>query len=156
MIDKEIICRLVEKKLAASAHYLVDVTVIPENRIVVEIDSDEAIGIDDCVALSCYIEANLDREKEDYELEVGSAGITSPFKILRQYMKHIGKEVEIQLANGVKQTGILKAADEKGIALAVQKFVKPEEGGKRKIRIEEEQTYTFDEIKYAKYILRFK
>jgi ribosome maturation factor RimP len=156
MIDKETICRLVEENLAASAHYLVDATVKPGNHIVVEIDSDEAIGIDDCVALSRYIEAKLDREKEDYELEVGSAGITSPFKTLRQYIKYIGKEVEILLANGVKQTGILKTADEKGIALAVQKLVKPEEGGKRKIRIEEEQSYAFDEIKYAKYILRFK
>jgi ribosome maturation factor RimP len=156
MISKEVISRLIEEKLAESAHYLVDVTINPENRIVVEIDSDETIGIDDCVMLSRYIEANLDREKEDYELEVGSAGITSPFKVQRQYVKYLGKEVEVLLKNGVKQTGVLKATDEKGITLAVQKLVKPEDGSKRKVRIEEALSYAFDEIKYTKYILRFK
>jgi ribosome maturation factor RimP len=156
MIDREIICRLVEEKLAASAYYLVDVTVKPGNLIVVEIDSDEAVGIDDCAALSRHIESRLDREEDDYELEVGSAGITSPFKQRRQYRKYIGKEVEVGLKNGVKQTGILKAAGEEGITLTLEKQVKPEGGGKRKIKVKEELSYTFDEIKYAKYVLRFK
>ncbi|MDR1644637.1 MAG: ribosome assembly cofactor RimP [Tannerellaceae bacterium] len=155
MIDKEIIYRLVEEKLAASANYPVEVLVKPGNLIVVEIDNDQTVCIDDCVELSRYIEANLDREAEDYELEVGSAGLTAPFKVPRQYRKHIGDEIELLLKNGVKQTGILKAADEKGIRLSVEKQVKPE-GTKRKKTIEEEHPYTFDEIKYAKYILKFK
>jgi ribosome maturation factor RimP len=155
MIDKEIIWRLVESKLAASANYLVDVTVNPGNQIVVEIDNDEAVGIDDCVELSRYIEANLNREIEDYELEVSSAGLTAPFKIFRQYTKNVGREVELLLKSGVKQIGILKAADEKGVTLSVEKQVKPE-GDKRKRKVTEEQNYTFDEIKHAKYVLRFK
>ncbi|MDR1937125.1 MAG: ribosome assembly cofactor RimP [Tannerellaceae bacterium] len=155
MINKEIIYRLVEEKLAASAIYLVDVVVKPDNLIVVEIDSDEVVSIDDCVELSRYIESNLDRESEDYELEVGSAGLTAPFKVLRQYIKNIGNEVELLLKSGVKQTGILKAADGKGVTLSVEKQVKPE-GAKRKISVEEEQAYRLDEIKYAKYVLRFK
>lgn len=144
-----------EDKLNASATYLVDVTVKPGNLIVVEIDSDGAVSIDDCAELSRYIEANLDRETEDYELEVGSAGLTSPFRVLRQYVKNIGNEVELLLKSGVKQTGVLKAAGETGIVLCVEKQVKPE-GAKRKIKINEEQSFTFDEIKHAKYMLKFK
>jgi ribosome maturation factor RimP len=155
MIDKEIICRLVEEKLAASANYLVDVAVKPGNLIVVEIDNDEVVGIDDCVELSRHIEANLNREEEDYELEVGSAGLTAPFKVRRQYSKHIGKEVELLLKSGVKQTGILETADQQGVTLSVERLVKPE-GAKRKVKLEERLSYGFDEIKYAKYILRFK
>ena len=89
MIDKELIVKLVEEKLASSSNYLVDVAVQPGNIIVVEIDNDESVCIDDCVELSRYLEDHLDRDVEDFELEVGSAGITSPFKVLRQYQKNI-------------------------------------------------------------------
>lgn len=155
MIDKNEIVRLAEEGLASSANYLVDVQVKPGNLIVVEIDNDESVGIDDCVSLSRYIENGLDREQEDFELEVGSAGITSPFKVLRQYTKNIGREVELLLTKGVKVTGTLKFADENGIVVVVGKMVKPE-GAKRKVLVEEEQAYAFEEIKYTKYLLRFK
>ena len=89
-------------KLASSSNYLVDVVIKPGNLIVVEIDNDEAVSIDDCAELSRYLEEHLDRDVEDYELEVGSAGITSPFKVLRQYVKNIGNEVEMLLKNGSK------------------------------------------------------
>lgn len=155
MIEKNVISQWVEEKLASSGNYLVDVVIKPGNLIVVEIDNDEGVNIDDCAELSRYIEAHLDREEEDFELEVGSAGITSPFKVLRQYIKNIGKEVEVQLKNGTKWKGLLKSADEHGIVLTVEKQVKPE-GKKRKVTIQEDLSYTFDEIKYTKYIIRFK
>lgn len=155
MIDKDIVRQIVEEKLATSEDYLVEVDVKPGNRIVIEIDNDEGVCIDDCVDLSRYVEEHLDREVEDYELEVGSAGITSPFKVLRQYLKNRGKEVELQLKNGTKLTGILKSADAGGITLTVEKKVKPE-GAKRKITVQEDQVYQMDEIKYTKYLIRFK
>ena len=155
MIEKNVISQWVEEKLASSGNYLVDVVIKPGNLIVVEIDNDEGVNIDDCAELSRYIEAHLDREEEDFELEVGSAGITSPFKVLRQYIKNIGTEVEVQLKNGTKWKGLLKSADEHGIVLTVEKQVKPE-GKKRKVTIQEDLSYTFDEIKYTKYIIRFK
>ena len=155
MIDRNVILQLVEEKLASTEMFLVDVEVKTGNVIVVEIDSDEAVSIDDCVALSRWLEEHLDRDKEDFELEVGSAGITSPFKVLRQYVKNIGNEVEILLKAGVKLTGVLKEADENGIVVTVEKQVKPE-GAKRKITVQEDQSYTFDEIKYTKYLIRFK
>ncbi|MBE6301578.1 MAG: ribosome assembly cofactor RimP [Parabacteroides distasonis] len=155
MIDKNIISQLVEEKLASSDHYLVDVMIKPGNLIVIEIDNDEGVCIDDCAELSRYVESHLDREVEDYELEVGSAGITSLFKVLRQYIKNIGNEVEMLLKSGVKLSGVLKAADEKGVVVTVEKQVKPE-GAKRKVTVEEDLSYTFEEIKYTKYLIRFK
>ena len=155
MIDKRVIEQLAEEKLASSSNYLVSVEVQPGNIIVVEIDNDDAVSIDDCVELSRYIEEHLDRDAEDFELEVGSAGITSPFKVLRQYKKNIGNEVEVLTQNGVKLTGLLKSADEEGFVVTVTKQVKPE-GAKRKVTIEEDLPYTYNEIKYTKYLIRFK
>ncbi|WP_183128566.1 ribosome assembly cofactor RimP [Parabacteroides distasonis] len=155
MIEKNVVSRLVEEKLASSSNYLVDVVIKPGNLIVVEIDSDEAVSIDDCAELSRHLEEHLDRDVEDYELEVGSAGITSPFKVLRQYVKNIGNEVEMLLKNGSKLTGVLKSADENGVVVSVEKKVKPE-GAKRKVTVIEDESYTFDEIKYTKYLIRFK
>ena len=155
MIDKRVIKQLVEEKLASSSNYLVSLEVQPGNIIVVEIDNDDAVSIDDCVELSRYIEEHLDRDAEDFELEVGSAGITSPFKVLRQYKKNIGNEVEVLTKNGVKLTGLLKSADEEGFVVTVTKQVKPE-GAKRKVTIEEDLPYTYNEIKYTKYLIRFK
>lgn len=155
MIEKNVVSKLAEEKLASSDNYLVDVVIQPGNLIIVEIDNDEAVSIDDCAELSRYIEEHLDREAEDYELEVGSAGITSPFKILRQYRKNIGNEVEMLLKNGTKLTGVLKDASEEGAVITITRQVKME-GAKRKTTVEEDQSYTFDEIKYTKYLIRFK
>ena len=144
MIEKDVISQLVEEKLASSGNYLVDVVIKPGNLIIIEIDNDEGVCIDDCAELSRYVEGHLDRDVEDFELEVGSAGITSPFKVLRQYVK-----------SGTKLTGVLKSADENGVVVTVEKQVKPE-GAKRKVTVREDQSYTFDEIKYTKYLIRFK
>ena len=155
MIEKAVVTQLVEEHLQASNPYLVDVTIKPGNYIVVEIDSDDSVSIDDCVALSQYIEAHLDRDVEDYELEVGSAGITSPFKVLRQYQKNIGNEVEMLLKSGAKKVGVLTAVDLSGATISVEKKVKPE-GAKRPVMVTEEKKYPFEEIKYTKYLIRFK
>ena len=155
MIEKAVVTQLVEEHLQASNSYLVDVAIKPGNYIVVEIDSDDSVSIDDCVALSQYIEAHLDRDVEDYELEVGSAGITSPFKVLRQYQKNIGNEVEMLLKSGTKKVGVLIAVDISGATISVEKRVKPE-GAKRPVMVTEEEKYPFEEIKYTKYLIRFK
>ncbi|MGL5561780.1 MAG: ribosome assembly cofactor RimP [Tannerellaceae bacterium] len=155
MIDKNIVTQLAESYLDTTDNYLVDVQIKPGNLIVIEIDNDEAVSIDDCVGLSKYVEEHLDREVEDYELEVGSAGVTSPFKVLRQYQKNIGNEVEVLLNKGIKLSGVLKDANTEGVVLSVTKQIKPE-GAKRKQTIVEDQNYSFDEIKNTKYLIRFK
>lgn len=135
--------------------FLVEVAVRPGNIIAVEIDSKEGISIDDCIALSKYIESKLDRDAEDFELEVGSAGISSPFKIPQQYEKNIGNEVEVLTKNGQKLTGILKACNEEEFSITITKMIKPE-GAKKKVAVEEDLSFRYDEIKYTKYLIRFK
>ncbi|MDR1097649.1 MAG: ribosome assembly cofactor RimP [Tannerella sp.] len=154
MIEKETVKKLVDGKLKGSDDYLVEITIRPDNSIAVEIDNDHGVSIDSCVALSRFIEESLDREKEDFELEVGSSGITSPFKTVRQYSKNVGNEVEMLLKNGTKLTGILKAVDDHAATVTVEKKVKPEGGG-RKITVKEDLVYPYDEIKYTKYLIRF-
>ena len=136
-------------------YFLVDIEVTPENKIVVEIDHAEGGWIDDCVELSRFIESKLDREEEDFELEVGSAGIGQPFKVLQQYLIHIGKDVEVLPKEGKKMVGILKEANEENFTLTVQKKVKPE-GAKRPKLVDEDITFVYSEIKYTKYIISFK
>ena len=114
MIDKQQVITIAEKWLdTKEGYFLVDVDVTPDNRIVVEIDQAEGVWIDDCVDLSRFIESELDRDVEDYELEVGSAGIGQPFKVLQQYINHIGQEVEVLPKSGAKIKGILTEADER-------------------------------------------
>jgi len=155
MIDKEIVKQIVENFTRNTTVFPVTVEVKPGNIVVVEIDSEDLVGIDDCSALSKYIESKLDRDIEDYELEVGSAGISQPFKILRQYLKNIGNEVEVLTKKGKKLYGILKDANEENIVLTMEKQEKPE-GAKRKIIVEEDLTFTYEEIKHTKYLIRFK
>jgi len=155
MIDKQEIGAIVDVQLQNGDLFLVDVTVTPDNRISVEIDGDRAVSIDDCIALSRTIESHFDRDVEDFELEVGSCGITAPFKVLRQYRKNIGNEIEVVLKKGLKVKGILDTISDESITLLTEKTVKPE-GAKRKTTITEPTVYPFEEIKNAKYLIRFK
>ena len=95
MIDKNVVKKLVEEWLQDKEYFLVSVEISPDNRIVVEIDHADGVWIEDCVALSRYIEEHLSRDEEDYELEVGSAGLGQPFKVPQQYVNFVGKEVEV-------------------------------------------------------------
>ncbi|GHV56034.1 ribosome maturation factor RimP [Bacteroidia bacterium] len=152
-MDKAFIAEMVENYLKNSDKYLVEVKLEPGDRIVIEMDGDTPVSIDDCIALTKYIESQLNREVEDYELEVGSAGISQPFKVLRQYRNAVEKEVEMLLKTGKKYSGILKAADENAVVLTIQKQIKPE-GAKRKTTVEEELTFGYNEIKYTKYVIK--
>ncbi len=150
MIDQNIVREIAEKHLEGSNIYLVDIVVRPGNIIVVEVDCDTGVQLDDCISMSKFIESQLDRDVEDFELEVGSASISQPFKILRQYLKNIGNEVEVLSKDGRKLYGILKSADENGIILSIEKQVKPE-GAKRKVTVEEDLSLTYEALKYTKY-----
>lgn len=155
MIDKNELSKIVEAYLEGKSNYLVEVKIAPGNIITVEIDNDEGVNIDDCVALSQHIESKFDRNVEDFELTVTSVGLTAPFKTLRQYKKYEGKEVEVLTKKGDKLRGILKSADEDRFTITVTKKIK-QEGVKRKTEIQEELPFAYDEVKYTKYHLRFK
>ena len=155
MIEKKTVSQIVEEWLGGKDYFLVEVTVSPDDKIVVEIDHAEGVWIEDCVELSRFIESKLNREEEDYELEVGSAGIGQPFKVLQQYYNHVGSDVEVLTKDDRKLTGVLKDADEEKFVVAVQKKVKVE-GAKRPKLMEEDETFRYDEIKYTKYLISFK
>jgi ribosome maturation factor RimP len=118
MIKKEQIVKLTEECLEGTNRFIVKISVGKDNQINVYIDGDEGVTIDHCVELSRYIEKNLDREVEDYELKVSTAGVDHPFVNLRQYFKNIGKPIEILLEDGSKKQGILQAADAEKITVA--------------------------------------
>ncbi|WP_276789451.1 ribosome assembly cofactor RimP [Paraprevotella xylaniphila] len=155
MIEKSIVRGLVEEWLEGRDYFLVDVAVSADDRIVVEIDHAEGVWIEDCVELSRFIESRLSREEEDYELEVGSAGIGQPFKVLQQYVNHVGSEVDVLTADGRKLHGVLAAAGPESFEVAV-KVKRKLEGEKRPKWVEETVTLRYDEIKYTKYSISFK
>lgn len=155
MIDKNLVRNIVEEWLDGKDYFLVDVNVSPDDKIVVEIDHAEGVWIEDCVQLSRFIESRLNREEEDFELEVGSAGIGQPFKVLQQYINHIGMDVEVLTLAGEKHCGVLKEADEEHFVVCVPKHVKLE-GQKRAKTVEEDMTFTYPEVKYTKYLISFK
>ena len=155
MIDIKTVKDIVNEWLKDKDYFLTDLTISQDDRIVVEIDHKEGVWIDDCVDLSKFIEARLDSDEENYELEVGSAGIGQPFKVLQQYINHVGDDVEVLTLQGEKLKGILKEADGEGFILSVKKKVKPE-GAKRPKMVEEDLKYTYADVKSVKYLISFK
>lgn len=155
MIDKNVVRELVEKWLEDKEYFLVDVEISPDDKIVVEIDHADGVWIEDCVQLSRFIEENLSRDEEDYELEVGSAGLGQPFKVPQQYVNFIGKEVEVLDADGKKYRGLLKAVEGTDFTLTVKEKVK-KEGAKRPVMTDVDHHFGMDKVKYAKYIIGFK
>lgn len=155
MIEKNIVKQIVEEWLQDKDYFLVDLSVSNDNRIVVEIDHAEGVWIEDCVELSRFIESKLDREKEDFELEVGSAGIGQPFKVHQQYVNHLGKDVEVLTRDGVKYQGELHEVNDDTFSI-LRTVKKKEEGAKRPRMVEELVIFRYDEIKYTKYLISFK
>lgn len=148
MISVETISGLVQEKLGDGALFLVQVKVNLGNKIVVEIDGDNGVAIDDCVAVSRHVESSLDREVEDFELQVTSAGLGQPFKVSRQYQKNIGREVDLRLMDGTEKRGhILSVEDGLTLKLPPQK---------KKQLPEREETFAMADIKECKVRITFK
>lgn len=155
MIEKQVVKQLVDEWLEGKDYFMTDLTISPDDRIVVEIDHKDGVWIEDCVELSRYIENGLNRDEEDFELEVGSAGIGQPFKVLRQYENNVGEPVEVLTQAGRKLTGVLKAADADGFTLTVTEKVKAE-GEKRPHMQERDVHLAYADVKYTKYLITFK
>ena len=155
MIDVELVTEIAERHLEGSDMYVVECKISPMGEIELLIDSDTAVKLEDCAALNRAIEAELDREVEDYSLMVASAGIGSELKLLRQYNKIIGSSVEVLLKDGIKLLAKLNSADEAGIAISYEEK-QVVEGKKRKVNVEVTKTYAWEDIKYVKEYLDFK
>ena len=133
--------------------FLVEKKVSSGNQIEILIDSFENISIKDCILLSRHIEFSLDRDENDFSLQVASAGLSEPFKVFMQYQKYIGSQVDVYLRGGHKVFGKLIDADvSKGIKLETKRT---EKVGKKKKEVLEELHFTFDQIDKTKLVISF-
>ena len=155
MINKEIVKTLTDEWLQGNEYFLVDINFAADDRIVIEIDHADGVWIEDCAALSRFLQERLGEELGEFELEVGSAGLGQPFKVAQQYINHIGDTLEVLQADGKKVQGVLKAVDAPSFTITVQEKQKVE-GKKRPVLVDVDKTYQMDEVKYAKYVLAFK
>lgn len=144
----------VEDWLKGTPCFLVDISAGADDRIVIEVDSEQSVDIDMCVALTRAIEAAFPRDEEDYELEVGSAGLTSPLRIPAQYRKHIGHDMEVLTAGGRKIRARLVDADDNGVTLEWQQKTKVE-GTKKPVMEDCRETFAYAEIKKAVWEFKF-
>ena len=154
MIKKADIQKLVENNIAETDLFLVGLKVSADNCIEVLVDSPQGVDLDQCAAISRAVESGLDRDVEDFELTVSSAGLDLPLQVPQQYLKYIGKEVEIIFKNGKKLKATLTAADTESISISYI-VLKKEEGDKRKKPVTETANYQLNEIKSTKPVIKF-
>lgn len=161
MIDKELLHKTVGDAIEGTDLFIVDISVSPDNTITVTLDSPTSVDIDECAKVTRAIEAVFDRDAEDYELEVGSAGITSPMQIRAQFVKNEGNDVEILTRDGRKLHGVLTDVEpgdmhDCDVSFTVEVPVKVKEPGMKKAEIRNERLcLTSGECKYVRYDLKF-
>lgn len=150
MIDKVEILNLVREVLDGTDKFLVDLHISRDNRINISIDGDNGITIDDCIELSRYVEGHLNRDVEDFELNVASAGLDCPLKMVRQYKKNVGRSLKVETADGnTRQGELLEATDEK-IVLKLDLTKKQKKEG-----VSDAFECLYKDIKTAKIVIKF-
>lgn len=155
MITADKIKSIIDAKLAEDGMFIVEINVSADNVIEVVIDRKEGIDIDYCVTLTRLIESQLDRDTEDYELQVSSAGIGCELKVLGQFLKNLGNEVEVTYPNGSHKKGILTAADDNGFDVNIDEKITVE-GQKKKQTVTNHYHYAYSEVKMVKDVINFK
>jgi len=157
MVNKDTVLELINEKLDENPEfYLVDLKINNANKIYIEIDHKQnPISINDCIGFSRQVEHNLDREEEDFELEVTSPGLSQPFKVHHQYFKNLGKEVKVMLNSSKSVQGMLEEVNEEEVMISFETKEKIE-GKKKKLKVQHEQRIKFEEIKETKIIVKFK
>ena len=136
-----------------SSLFLVDFKMGGDNSIKVVLDGDEGVNLQDCMNISRAIEHNLDREEEDFSLEVTSAGATSPLRLPRQYNKNVGRKLQVK-TNSEQLEGTLVATSTDSITLE-WKAREPKPVGKGKVTVQKKQEIAFSDIQEAKVKLKF-
>jgi len=150
MIEEKQVEKLVNDFLNGSDKFLVEVIIRPANLISVYIDGDHEVSIEDCHRLNRHLEHALNRDVEDFELTVSSAGLDRPLKTLRQIKKRIGLELEVVSISGKKTCGILVNAEKEGIEIEQEIRITKKEIEKKKISL------PFQEIRTIKEVITFK
>ncbi len=154
MLSVEHIKKFVDQNLKGSDKFLVDITISPDNQIHIFLDGDDKLTIQDCTDLHRYLESKLDRDEEDFELLVSSAGLDKGFEVKRQYIKNIGREVQVIITNGEMKTGKLLAVTEDGIELEIL----PPKNKKKRVKEQRSGNINlcFNDIKETKAVISFK
>jgi len=134
--------------------FLIDFDVLDNNIIRIVIDGDNGVLVEDCIFVSRAIEHNLDREEEDFSLEVTSAGATSPLSHIRQYKKNIGRTVAVKANNNQKFEALLTDVDDEGIKLE-WKTREPKPIGKGKVTVKKEAKLAYNDILETKVKIKF-
>jgi len=155
MIDKKLVESIVTEQLNPDEEFVVDITVSASNKIMVLLDGDNGITIDRCVKVSRAIEQRFDRDEEDFELEVASAGLSESLRLPRQYKKNVGRSLEVVKSDGQKLKGLLLSANDSALALEVESMVKPE-GKKRKEKVVEQFEIPYTQVKSAFVVISFR
>mgnify|MGYP000756842414 CR=1 FL=1 len=156
MIDKELLRQSVERAIEGTDIFIVDIRVSADNNIVVELDSPESLDIDTCAAVSRAIEKDFDRDAEDYELEVGSAGLTAPFRVRGQYLKNVGNDIEVLTRDGRKLQGVLTAVGDDDTFTFEYPVKVKEPGAKRPVTRMQSETMPMADAKMVRYLISFK
>ena len=154
MIRQNIIESLVNEVLK-EGFFIVETKVSTGNKILVLIDSFSGANVVDCIEVSRHVESNLDREEEDFEIEVSTPGLGKALKVPEQYTKNIGRNVTIQPNEGKEITGELISYNDNVIEVKEEKMVKPE-GKKKKEKIEIIHNFNLSDIKSTKVVISFK
>ena len=154
MINRKKILSLVEPVLNEKKFFVVSLTISNSNRITLSVDSMDAVRIEDCVQLSRIIEQGLNRDEEDFELEVTSAGINVPFTVQQQYLKNVGRQVTIQHFDGKRTEGKLIEVSSEDFLIEYRRKEKIE-GKKKKQTVIECTRYKYDEIQSVKLVISF-
>ncbi len=153
MIRPEDIRALAEAFLEGTQGFVVDVVVRDGNAIKVFLDHDVATSIENCIALSRHLNASLDRDAQDFSLDVSSPGLDMPLKLHRQYVKNVGREVDVRLVDGEKVEGVLAAVEADTISLEVQ--VRDAASKSRKL-IASTRILSFSDIASTRIVVSFK
>ena len=135
--------------------FVVDCTITPDNTIDLTIDSDTSVSIDVCAMINRAISDKFNRDEEDYQLTVASAGIGEPLRLIRQYKKLVGESIEVLLKSGIKILATLDEVSDEAISISYDEAVVVE-GKKKKQMQRTTHTYSYDEIKWAKEYLDYK
>ena len=154
MITKEDVLAIVRQKVEDDGNFIVEVEVSPSNEIRIVVDSENGIPISYCEEIDALVETSLDREKEDYSLEVSSAGICAEFKVFGQFRKNIGNKVEVTMPNGAWVRGVLVDADETGFDIETEEKKKVE-GEKKKQVVKTVTHYDLAAVKSVRDIIEF-
>jgi ribosome maturation factor RimP len=133
--------------------FLIDLTIDSSNKILVTLDGDKGVTLQDCIDVSRAIEHNLDREEQDFSLEVASAGVSTPLKMVRQYKKNIGRTLKVKTQSATIEAE-LEAVDETKITL-IWSAREPKKIGKGKETVIKKAEIPYEEIKEAIVTINF-